>query len=149
MPYITVHMQMEGRFILKDLKSVHLSLAPFSSREFKYRMPLYFRGRYDIGVNYIEIQDLLGLFSIRRNPFEKRASWSSPGLLNRAIKAYRRQGFQRVRSHQGFTNPVTMRSRISGNMSMVTASERSTGNSHPSSQKPWSRIPGMSWTMIL
>lgn len=87
MPYITVHMQMEGRFILKDLKSVHLSLLPFNSREFKYRMPLYFRGRYDIGVNYIEIQDLLGLVSIRLNPFEKKSILVKPRIIEQSEKS--------------------------------------------------------------
>lgn len=86
MPYITVHMQMEGRFILKDLKSVHLSLAPFSSREFRYRMPLYFRGRYDIGVSYIEIQDLLGFVSIRLNPFERKSILVKPRIIEQSNK---------------------------------------------------------------
>jgi len=87
MPYITVHMQLEGQFILKNLRSAHLSLAPFSRREFKYRMPLYFRGRYDIGVNYIEIQDLLGLIKIRLNPFEKKSILVKPRILEQNSKS--------------------------------------------------------------
>jgi len=86
MPYITIHMQMEGRFILKSLGKVHMSLAPFSRREFKYRMPLYFRGRYDIGVNYIEIQDLLGLVGIRLNPFEKKSILVKPRIIELSNK---------------------------------------------------------------
>ncbi len=86
MPYITIHMQMEGRFILKSLRRVHLSLAPFSRREFKYSMPLYFRGRYDIGVNYIEIQDLLGMVSIRLSPFEKKSILVKPRVIEQINK---------------------------------------------------------------
>lgn len=81
MPYITIHMQLEGQFILKSLKSVNLSLSPFHSREFKYSMPLYFRGRYDIGVNFIEIQDLLGILSIRLNPYEKKSILVKPRII--------------------------------------------------------------------
>jgi len=86
MPYIAVHMQMDGQFILKKLRGAHLSLAPFSRKEFKYRMPLYFRGRYDIGVNYIEIQDLLGLFKIRLNPFEKKSILVKPRIIEQNSK---------------------------------------------------------------
>lgn len=86
MPYITVHMQLEGRFILKSLKSVQLSLLPFHSREFKYSMPLYFRGRYDIGVNYIEIQDLLGMVGIRLKTFEKKSILVKPRIIEQGEK---------------------------------------------------------------
>jgi len=86
MPYITIHMQMEGRFILKSLRRVHLSLAPFSKREFRYSMPLYFRGRYDIGVNYIEIQDLLGMVAIKLNPFEKKSILVKPRIIEQINK---------------------------------------------------------------
>jgi uncharacterized protein (DUF58 family) len=86
MPYITVHMQMEGQFILKSLKSMRISLAPFSKREFRYDMPLLFRGRYDIGVNCIEFQDILGMFSYRMNPYEKKSILVKPRIIEIPFK---------------------------------------------------------------
>lgn len=82
MPYVTVHMQMEGKFIMKDVKSMRLSLAPFSSREFKYDMPLPYRGRYEIGVNSIEVQDLLGMFAYKILSYEKKSILVKPRLIN-------------------------------------------------------------------
>ena len=81
MPYITVHMQMEGQFICKTMKSMRVSLAPFSSREYKYDMPLYFRGSYDIGVNCVEIQDLLGILTFKIYPFEKKNILVKPRIV--------------------------------------------------------------------
>lgn len=86
MPYITVHMQMEGQFILKSIKSMRISLAPFSRREFKYDMPLLFRGRYDIGVNCIEIQDLLGILTYKIYPYEKKNILVKPRIVEIGFK---------------------------------------------------------------
>lgn len=86
MPYITVHMQMEGQFILKNLKSMSISLAPFSSREFKYDLPLYFRGSYDIGVSCIEFQDLLGIISFKIHPMEKKSITVKPRIVEVVFK---------------------------------------------------------------
>lgn len=82
MPYITITMYMEGQFICKSLKSMRLSLAPFSTREYQYDMPLLFRGRYDIGVKSIRIHDLLGLFSYKINPLEKKSILVKPRIVD-------------------------------------------------------------------
>ncbi len=92
MPYITVRMQMEGQIICKSLKSMRLSLSPFSTREFQYKMPLFFRGRYDIGVKSIRINDLLGLFSYTFQPLETKNILVEPrivDILNRDVPVTR------------------------------------------------------------
>ncbi len=82
MPYITVRMKMEGKILCKNLKSMRLHLAPFSTREFEYRMPLLYRGRYDIGVKSIHISDLLGLFSFTIYPMEKKNILVKPRIVD-------------------------------------------------------------------
>ena len=81
-PYINVQMYIEGQYILKDLKNMKLSLMPFSTHEFKYEMPLLYRGRYDIGIKLIKIYDLLGIFSYSFSPFEKKSILVKPRIVN-------------------------------------------------------------------
>lgn len=82
MPYITVRMHLEGQIICKNLKSMRLALAPFSTREFKYQMPLLFRGRYEIGVKSVRISDLLGLFSYTFHPLETKSILVEPRIVD-------------------------------------------------------------------
>ncbi len=82
MPYITIRMYMEGQFICKSLKSMRISLPPFASRQFQYDMPLLFRGRYDIGVKSIKINDLLGMFSYTLHPMEKKSILVKPRIVD-------------------------------------------------------------------
>ncbi|MCX7773799.1 MAG: DUF58 domain-containing protein [Clostridia bacterium] len=86
MPYITVHMYMEGQIICKSLKSMRLAMAPFRTREFKYEMPLFFRGRYDIGVKRIQIHDLFGIFHYTLYPYEKKNILVKPRILDILFK---------------------------------------------------------------
>ncbi len=86
MPYITIHMQMEGQFILKGLRTTRMSLPPLTTREFKFDMPLLYRGRYEIGVNRIEIQDILGMFSYSIKPYELKSILVKPRLVSMDYK---------------------------------------------------------------
>lgn len=80
-PYITVNMFIEGQVICKKMKSLRLSLPPFSKRNFEYDMPLYYRGLYDIGVSSIELSDLLGLFTFTLYPLEIKSILVRPRIV--------------------------------------------------------------------
>lgn len=80
-PYITVNMFMEGEVICKDLRCLRLSMAPFSTREYNYNLPLIFRGSYDIGVKSIFINDLLGFFTFSIKPYEKKSILVRPRII--------------------------------------------------------------------
>lgn len=82
MPYVTLHMYMEGQFICKNLKSMRISLPPFATREFQYDMLLAFRGKYDIGIKSIKINDLLGMFSFTIRTLEKKTILVKPRILD-------------------------------------------------------------------
>ncbi len=86
-PYITINMYIEGQVICKNMKSMRLSLGPLTTREFKYDLPLYYRGRYEIGVKSIEISDLLGLFSFRFSPAEPKSILVKPRITNQYSKS--------------------------------------------------------------
>lgn len=86
LPYITVEMQLEGQFLSKELKSMSLSLAPFQNKEFKYNLPLPYRGRYDIGVKAIKIQDILGFFNFSIKTKEKKSILVKPRVRLLAYK---------------------------------------------------------------
>lgn len=80
-PYITVNMFIEGQVICKKMKSMRLSLPPFSNLSFDYDMPLYYRGLYDIGVSSIELSDLLGLFTFTIYPIERKSILVRPRIV--------------------------------------------------------------------
>jgi hypothetical protein len=73
---------MESQIICKNLKSMRISLAPFSTRVFQYDMPLIFRGRYDIGVKSVRIHDLMGLFSWSLRSFERKSILVKPRIID-------------------------------------------------------------------
>lgn len=80
-PYITINMFIEGQVICKKMKSLRLSLPPFSKRNYEYDMPLYYRGLYDIGVSSIELSDLLGLFTFTIYPHEIKSILVRPRIV--------------------------------------------------------------------
>lgn len=86
-PYITINMYIEGQIICKNMKSMKLSLAPLTTREFKYDLPLYYRGRYEIGVKSIEISDLLGLLKFRISPAEPKTILVKPRIIKQLPKS--------------------------------------------------------------
>ncbi len=78
MPYLSVTMYLEGQMLCSDMKSMHLSLAPFSRKRYLYEMPLYYRGRYSIGVHKITFRDFLGLFALNHKPLEQKTILVKP-----------------------------------------------------------------------
>jgi hypothetical protein len=64
-PYFTVYMHMEGQMLISGMKTEYLVLKPFSRREFNFNVPILYRGRYKIGISYIEIRDFLNLFALK------------------------------------------------------------------------------------
>ena len=86
-PYFTINMYIEGQVICKNMKSMRLSLTPLATREFKYDLPLYYRGRYEIGVKSIEISDLLGLFTFRFSPAEPKTILVKPRITKQLPKS--------------------------------------------------------------
>lgn len=110
MPYITIHMYMEGQFICKGLRSMRISLPPLATRQFKYDMPLPFRGKYDIGVKSIKIHDLLGIFSYTIHPLERKTILVKPRILDVVNKdvpvAYITEGDLASGSHENGNDEI-------------------------------------------
>jgi len=79
--YFTVYMHMEGRMLIKGMKNEHITLKPFSVLEFKFNVPILYRGRYKVGISHIEIRDFLNLFSVRYIPGETRQIRVFPRIL--------------------------------------------------------------------
>lgn len=79
--YFTVYMHMEGQMLIKGMKNEHLTLKPFSVQEFKFNVPILYRGKYKVGISHIEIRDFLNLFSVKYLPGETKLIRVFPRIL--------------------------------------------------------------------
>lgn len=80
-PYFTVYMHMEGQMLIKTMKNEHLTMKPFSRQDFHFSVPILYRGKYKIGISYIEIRDFLNLFRLRYLPEETKLIRVFPRIL--------------------------------------------------------------------
>lgn len=80
MAYVTVRMHAEGQYLCNDMHGMRISMAPLSRREYRYELPLDYRGRYGIGVRDIVLQDVLGLFSWKLSPGEPKSILVKPRI---------------------------------------------------------------------
>lgn len=80
-PYFTVYMHMEGRMLIKGMKNEHLALKPFTRHEIHFSVPILYRGKYKIGISYIEIRDFLNLISFKYLPGETKLIRVFPRVL--------------------------------------------------------------------
>ncbi|NLG89749.1 MAG: DUF58 domain-containing protein [Clostridiaceae bacterium] len=80
-PYFTVYMHMEGQMLISGMKTEHLVLKPFSRREFHFSVPILYRGRYKVGISYIEIRDFLNLFAFKYTMGETKFIRVYPRIL--------------------------------------------------------------------
>lgn len=79
--YFTVYMHMEGQMLIKGMKNEHLTLKPFSVQEFKFSVPILYRGKYKVGISHIEIRDFLNLISVKYLPSETKLIRVFPRIL--------------------------------------------------------------------
>ncbi len=79
--YFTVYMHMEGQTLIKGMKNEHLTLKPFSRKDFHFNVPIRYRGKYKIGISHIEIRDFLNLFCFRYLPGETKLIRVFPRIL--------------------------------------------------------------------
>lgn len=79
--YFTVFMHVEGQMLIKDMKTEHLSIKPFDKLIFQFRVPAFYRGKYNIGVSKIIIRDFLNIFSFRYTPGETKHILVFPRIL--------------------------------------------------------------------
>lgn len=79
--YFDVYMHMEGQMLIKGMKNEQLTLKPFSVQEFKFNVPIQYRGKYKVGISHIEIRDFLNLFSIKYIPGEAKQIRVFPRIL--------------------------------------------------------------------
>ncbi|HEY8421480.1 MAG TPA: DUF58 domain-containing protein [Thermoclostridium sp.] len=79
--YFTVYMHMEGQMLIKGMKNEHITLKPFSVQEFKFNVPIQYRGKYKVGISHIEIKDFLNLVSLRYLPGETKQIRVFPRIL--------------------------------------------------------------------
>ena len=66
-PYLKVKFYNENRIFAKQLETKNLSLTPASDKLFSYELECKYRGRYMLGIEYIEVEDFLGIFRFRKN----------------------------------------------------------------------------------
>lgn len=79
--YFNVYMHMEGQMLIKGMKNEQLTLKPFSVQEFKFNVPILYRGKYKVGISHIEIRDFLNLISVKYLPGETKEIRVFPRLL--------------------------------------------------------------------
>ena len=71
-PYIEVKMFASSNILCAELHSKKLIVPPFSKKKFEYDIELKFRGKYDIGIEKIEISDFLNLVKFSYFPDETK-----------------------------------------------------------------------------
>ena len=76
-------MYIEGQVICKKMQNIKLSLAPFSRHDLEFKIELFYRGVYDVGVSSIKISDLLGLFTYTVYPPEKKTILVKPRIMQK------------------------------------------------------------------
>ncbi len=82
-PFIKINMYIEGQVICKKMQNIKLSLAPFSRHDLEFKIELFYRGVYDVGVSSIKISDLLGLFTYTVYPPEKKTILVKPRIMQK------------------------------------------------------------------
>lgn len=80
-PCLTVNMHMEGRILIHGMKNERLALKPFEAQEFSFNVPTRYRGKYMVGISYIEIRDFLNLVSVKYKPGETKYIRVYPRVL--------------------------------------------------------------------
>lgn len=71
-PYLKVTFYGAETVFARQFQIKCFSLAPFQGKTFSFELQCNYRGNYEIGINKVEIQDFLGLFSFRYNVFEPK-----------------------------------------------------------------------------
>ncbi|NLM10417.1 MAG: DUF58 domain-containing protein [Clostridiaceae bacterium] len=79
--YFNVYMHMEGQMLIKGMKNEQLTLKPFSVQEFKFNVPILYRGKYKVGISHIEVKDFLNLISVKYLPGETKEIRVFPRIL--------------------------------------------------------------------
>ncbi len=64
-PYIKAIFSGESIIFSKQIQSKYFSLSPHSKKTYTFDLECNYRGEYDIGLNSIEVMDLLGLFNLK------------------------------------------------------------------------------------
>ncbi len=71
-PYVKVTFYGAETVFAKQFQIKNFSLAPFHGKTFSFELQCNYRGNYEIGINSVEIEDFLGLFTFRYNVFEPK-----------------------------------------------------------------------------
>ncbi len=71
-PYVKVTFYGAETVFAKQFQIKNFSLAPFHGKTFSFELLCNYRGNYEIGINSVEIEDFLGLFTFRYNVFEPK-----------------------------------------------------------------------------
>jgi len=64
-PYIKVIFYNTFALLDTQLQEKSFSLPPFGKADLSFKLRFHYRGNYEIGIKYIEIDDLLGIFKIK------------------------------------------------------------------------------------
>lgn len=81
-PYIRTTFFTTGSLLLHNKDSVSFSLPPLSKKNYNFNLNTRYRGKYKIGMKAVEIQDFLGLFSLKFNVFEPKEITIYPRIIH-------------------------------------------------------------------
>lgn len=71
-PYIRVSFYGAKTIFANQIQVRNFSLTPFRGKTYSLELICNYRGNYEIGINSVEIEDFLGLFTFRYNVFEPK-----------------------------------------------------------------------------
>lgn len=81
-PYVKAVFVGEGSIFNQQVQSQSFSLTPYSQKTYTFDLECRYRGDYEIGLKYIEIMDLLGIFKLRYNVKEMKHVVVYPKIIN-------------------------------------------------------------------
>jgi len=71
-PYIKIAFHGAKTIFANQFQIKNFSLLPFHGKTYSLELQCNYRGSYEIGINSVEIEDFLGLFTFRYNVFEPK-----------------------------------------------------------------------------
>ncbi len=80
-PYLNVAFYGAKNIFSRQFQSKNFSLLPLKDKSFSFELECRYRGVYDVGIEYVDIHDLLGLFSLRYKVFEPKYVTVHPRIV--------------------------------------------------------------------
>lgn len=81
-PYIRISFHGAKTIFANQLQVRNFSIPPFQGKSFAFELQCKYRGNYKIGINYVEIEDFLGLFKFKYNISEAKYVTVYPQIVS-------------------------------------------------------------------